>query len=680
MVNYQIKSQLARLLATEDLVVENRDVETASFDVDSRVLVLPLWKKASSTVYDMLVGHEVGHALFTPNRMFPPDLPAQFLNVTEDARIEKLMKRKYPGIAKSFYYGYKELNNDDFFNLVNQDITDLNLADRANLHFKVGHFLNLDFSLAEEQIISLIESAETWDQAVEAARALYEYCSVPVEDKIIEPPSDDDGDFGEEFFDDGVKKEEPVEPPTPKTEVKEPEVKTDKALSDNLKYLNDMPRRDIPNIYCEVPEVNLDTVVVPNERVHQELQEGFDIWLRGRNVFKEVDQKYVDFKRSSQKEVNYLVKEFECKKAADAYSRTSVSKTGVLNCSKLHNYKFDEDLFRKVNIIPDGKNHGLIFILDWSGSMSECMVETINQLYNLVWFCKKVQIPFEVYAFTNCYGRGTFDDEGNLMPADPHVEKKENDLVFDDHFSLLNFLSSKVSKAKLEKQMINLWRTVWYFRREWSVEYTIHPKYNLSGTPLNESLIALHQLIPQFKKDNNIQKVQCIILTDGEANHLPVWRGFDGEWDPLDKVLRARKMIAGRTYLRSRKTGHTYAVPSQYWEFTEVLLTDLKEIYPEVNFVGIRLCSSREFNSFIRRYEYISDDKLNRAKKEKSYAIQTSGYHSYFAIISSSLYNEEEFEVAEDATKAQIKRAFAKSLKTKKLNKKVLGEFISLVA
>ena len=32
------------------------------------------------------------------------------------------------------------------------------------------------------------------------------------------------------------------------------------------------------------------------------------------------------------------------------------------------------------------------------------------------------------------------------------------------------------------------------------------------------------------------------------------------------------------------------------------------------------------------------------------------------------------------ATKAQIKRAFVKSLKTKKLNKKVLGEFISLVA
>ena len=45
-----------------------------------------------------------------------------------------------------------------------------------------------------------------------------------------------------------------------------------------------------------------------------------------------------------------------------------------------------------------------------------------------------------------------------------------------------------------------------------------------------------------------------------------------------------------------------------------------------------------------------------------------------------SLADDAEFEVKEDATKAEIKRAFAKSLKVKKLNKKVLGEFVSLVA
>ena len=86
MINYEIKSHLAKLLATEDLVVEHRNVTTAQFNVETRVLTLPLWKKASSVVYDMLVGHEVGHALFTPNR-WDFKIPKQFVNVCEDVRI-----------------------------------------------------------------------------------------------------------------------------------------------------------------------------------------------------------------------------------------------------------------------------------------------------------------------------------------------------------------------------------------------------------------------------------------------------------------------------------------------------------------------------------------------------------------------------------------------------------------
>ena len=64
-VSHEIKSQLAKLLATEDLVVEHKKVETACFNVHTRVLTLPMWEQASGQVYDMLVGHEVGHALYT---------------------------------------------------------------------------------------------------------------------------------------------------------------------------------------------------------------------------------------------------------------------------------------------------------------------------------------------------------------------------------------------------------------------------------------------------------------------------------------------------------------------------------------------------------------------------------------------------------------------------------------
>ena len=62
----QVKSNLAKLLATENLTVEHRKVATASFNVETRVLYLPIWDEISNNVYDLLVGHEVGHAVYTP--------------------------------------------------------------------------------------------------------------------------------------------------------------------------------------------------------------------------------------------------------------------------------------------------------------------------------------------------------------------------------------------------------------------------------------------------------------------------------------------------------------------------------------------------------------------------------------------------------------------------------------
>ena len=101
-VQHEIKSQLAKLLATEDIIVEHKKVETAEFNVQTRVLTLPMWEKASNGVIDMLVGHEVGHALYTPDTEWwkEVEIPQQFVNVVEDARIEKLIKRRYEDSIK----------------------------------------------------------------------------------------------------------------------------------------------------------------------------------------------------------------------------------------------------------------------------------------------------------------------------------------------------------------------------------------------------------------------------------------------------------------------------------------------------------------------------------------------------------------------------------------------------
>ena len=65
-MNLDVKSNLAKLLATENITIQHNNVKTASFDVKNRVLTLPIFKQKSGDVYDMLIAHECAHALWTP--------------------------------------------------------------------------------------------------------------------------------------------------------------------------------------------------------------------------------------------------------------------------------------------------------------------------------------------------------------------------------------------------------------------------------------------------------------------------------------------------------------------------------------------------------------------------------------------------------------------------------------
>ena len=699
-VKHEIKSQLAKLLATEDLIVEHKQVQTACFNVHTRVLTLPMWEKASNTVYDLLVGHEVGHALFTPdeNWLEKVAVPPQFVNVVEDARIEKLMKRKYMGLAKSFFKGYKELNDEDFFSINDSDISDFNLADRANLYFKVGNFVDLSFDSEEKILIQKIAEVETFDEVLKVAEELYLFCKKEKEEKVddTEMPPEMDGETasaseletmevdspGEGSGDsEGSQEDQSTEEATASL-TDEPEIQTADALQENLQDLVDNDSRE--NVYVEIPNVDLKQIIAPNDEIHQVIDDWFRIQQNNYshiNLFAKADEEFIKFKRTAQKEVNYLVKEFECRKAADSYARATTARTGVLDTSKLHTYKYNEDLFKKVSVIPDGKNHGLIFILDWSGSMSKVLLDTIKQLYNLIWFCKKVSIPFEVYAFTNEWKRGGREDRHDR--AECAYVKKENLLAVDGDFSLMNLLNDKTNGNQLEHQMINIWRIAKAYSNFYGSPYSAPCRLGLSGTPLNEALVFLHKILPEFQKKNKLQKVQCIVLTDGEASHLGRHVEVQRHWE-TEPYIGTRQLSGGVSFLRDRKTGNTYQIPYGWHGFTDMMLQNLRDNFPTVNFIGIRVLESRDANHFMSLYHDRGSNvffKLQSEwKKQRSFTIKTSGYHAYFAMSAASLAQESDFEVDDGATKAKIKSAFIKSLKTKKLNKKVLGEFISLVA
>ena len=704
-VNFEIKSQLAKLLAIEDLVVEHKKVSTACFNVHTRVLTLPMWEKASNVVYDMLVGHEVGHALYTSYADWNQDfkIPKSIMNIVEDARVEKLMKRRYPGIAKTFYTGYKELNDDDFLKVEGNDISKMNLADRANLWFKIGNYINVPINENEIEIINMIADAETFQDVVKASIALYEFCKneeLTKEQNVSDfeiPNKDSENDLSSESMNSKFENNDD-ECTNLNSKEKElsngnfensnlskldeefiPEVKTMDAMNDAIEKLINMDGNE--NHYLEIPKLDLNTVIIKNEDIHDYIS---DCWGHIEvDMFSCSDTAYYKFKNNSKKEVSYLVKEFECKKSADQYSRSTTSKTGVLNTSKLHTYKFNEDLFKKISMIPDGKNHGLIFILDWSGSMGNIMTDTIKQLYNILWFCRKVNIPFEVYAFTCEWNyKPSVNSKGITVYPQPHYKKTENVFCVTTDFSLLNMFSSKVNNKTLDTQMLNIFRISSQIHASYS-RYPIPPKLSLSGTPLNESLIALHQIIPEFKTKNKLQKTHCIILTDGESSALNYHVEINRNYSDNQPYMGIRSVNAN-CFIRNRKTGMVYPLGNTNIDkkFTNILLHDLRETFPKVIFIGIRIVANRDSGYFIRSNSNSETHDKNQTKwkKERNIVFTESGYHKYFGISSSALSNEIEFNVDEDASKSTIRNAFKKSLNSKRMNKKFLNEFIELVA
>ena len=580
------KGILAKLLATEGIsVTHSVKAETAMFDVKNRQLVLPMWSDMTDDIYDMLVGHEVGHALFTPydqekeskiESKGPWNADAQeiggdshghiamaYLNIIEDARIEKLMKLKYPGLRRDFVSAYAKLDARDFFGAHAK--APKHLIDRINLHFKMGvsaeTSLNVQFSPAEKVFVDRIAASETYDDVVQIVKDLWEY-EIENSNNPKESPeyvSQDGEESGESNGEEGEKKDSESESDT------NGGIKASKGGSKQLtapamaethnNYLENcktLVSDDITEVsYVSLPVPNLKNIIItPKEIDHiMSAYKSNDPCVQTNRAAAVMEtQKFI---RSSNKSVAILVKQFEMKKAADAHKRSSTAKTGILDTVKMMKYRFDDDIFLRSLTIRDGKNHGIVMFVDWSSSMTNIIDDTVRQCFLIALFCKKCNIPFEVYAFSSVHiradlnlGRNTdksWDDHYNVtdnevIQADSwskangdrmnrsYEESGDNTKYLDfSDFSLLNFVSSKMSMKEMTSAMANMLQiTSVYGKAARHSYYLLNPVLRLSGTPLNECVVAATEIVNQFKAKNNIQIVSTIMLTDGEGGRVGV--------------------------------------------------------------------------------------------------------------------------------------------------------------
>ena len=435
---------------------------------------------------------------------------------------------------------------------------------------------------------------------------------------------------------------------------------------------------------------------------------------------------YKLFQKNQNKAVNYMVKEFELKKAATAHSRAMQSNSGVVDPLKLHSYKYNDDIFKRLTVTPDGKNHGLMMFIDWSGSMHDKIEPTIHQLMNLTMFCRKVNIPFEVYAFSNNSSyKNSLDDDGNLTRKYPVPNYQDGDITIDYQMMLLNFISSKMTAKEYDEGMINLHfmgikygydRYAYRGRNydyeaakaeQWKDDLIPMPNgYNLSSTPLNESIMAAMKMVPAFQKKYNIDKMNTVFLTDGASDGGERIVSVsdddkDAEFDAWSSKrygqdVKFKKYTSNaNTLLTDRLTKKTLKVGDSRRGLTDALLKVLK-LRTGCKVLGFYVDSKKTLsNGTLNRYfpenNYWNNDvKIFDRKKVKAefrknkvlVVSENTGYDELYLLAGGEM-NVSDTEMAtpsENAKKGEIKRLFASTLKSNKSSRVVLNKFITQVA
>ena len=745
------KETLAKLMAIEDINVENRKVPTAAFDLKSRTLILPIWKDdLSEHVTDLLVGHEVAHALYSPAAEWfavceDKEVPKSYVNILEDIRIEKAIKKKFPGLRKSFVYGYEEMVKDKIHNIFGLDekITldgDYKLLiDRINLQYKVGLVKDIPFLEDEQFLLNKISSLESFQDVVDLAKEIFEFSKQKMEDDEEEENEKSSQGSSDEESESSEETESEESPESEETEDEETESESDSSEegdeeSESSEYEEwkeeHNPLESVTeDLFDSAKDKMIDDSEYDNSYVsypakpinHKPFVEDYkdymsncgkivgqfsETWRRGE--IKYLLDKLAEFKRDSQKTVNYMVKEFEMKKAADAYKRITQSKTGIIDVNKLHSYKYNEDLFRKVSVTPDGKNHGVVMFIDWSGSMAGELFNTMKQVLNLVMFCKKVNIPFEVYSFTD---REEDIENWPKVKMNEVQTPKQGQYGIGTQFRLVNMLSSRMNGKEFKKAMELVFINASY-EFNWDMR-----QYALAQTPLNQCIAVSESLLSEFKSSNNLQIVNAIYLTDGENNGITGSFNFvkgnpESNYDSnkvdrfeLNRVFGSYNSRA--SYLVDQKTKKQYTIHksgsdnrysrNRYRIETLTLLEILKDRIG-VNVIGFHLVNTKRLPRFIddslyrmsggdmeEYYSYSKVEELKRnfrktLNKDRFYALDEFGYDDYYVLPNNKLDTKtEELEIDSDMKKSQIKKQFIKHNKSKTVNRVLLTRFIEKI-
>ena len=728
----QSKSILARLLANENVTVQRGNFKTAFFDVESRVLGLPLFTNDyGPDVEDLFIGHEVGHALFTPadgwhDSPKEMQIPRSFLNVIEDIRIERKIQEKYPGLGTSFKKGYKKFSDLNFFETQGNDINQYSFIDRLNLKSKLRTFIDVDFSSEEKPYVDMAMACDTWDDVVNAAKSIYDYMlSKNEKDNLKEPePQSSEDNFPEneiesssDFSNESPEQSDDTESESDDTETESDytETKSDDTESDDIGSGSDDTESsdtessdtesDIPQSSSSASSKEKDEELVSktdeafrkNENQfianEQSLQPAYiapmsrsmfnnmlipysevklsrnDSMYRTYQTYQTSLNDYPNFIAETKKVTSILVKEFEMRKAAFRTLRATESNCGSLNINKLHSYKYDDNIFKRVTSLADAQSHGMVMLIDYSGSMAAMIGQVIIQALNLAMFCKRVNIPFDIYGFTG--GDITSWDKIHRSTADLAPGE-----ITDSHTNrVFHLLSSSFNKSEYEEAYRELFviskTNPWAFSR---IE-------GLGGTPLNTILLGFKHIFSDFKSKYGVQKLNFIVLSDGASGVLRVHSPYNKEiYNSVFSRTFALDFNNKIQTVRNEKL--TDVLISEYSKMgINTICFYIAERNQDIRDAAYTVIVNK--NDHIERDNAIIDIRAAFRKEKLKLYENVGGYNKFFILKGDRASLDtaiEDLEIGVNASRSQIRKAFSEYSSSKKISRVLATKFAEAVA
>jgi hypothetical protein len=729
------RSVFARIMSTENItVLFDPKSKDAWFDTTTRTLNMPNWTGMTSEVYDLLLSHEVSHALHTPKEGWisltselagdkasdqDKQVARQYINIVEDARIERLIKAKYPGLARDYRRGYEWLLDSGIFGkLTPQVIQEMTFIDRVNVHFKVGKHagVSVPFTPEEQVIVDMIDNADTWEDVEKATRLVWDYATQNNEQSKAKvrakgQPGDGDGKDGDETGEDG--EGEGTQAPGGKEASDKlrriaPAPKTVQQQEKFLERQQQQPtgwmcENDKPSV---LPEFDMSQVVVPSSKIYSQIEQAMNTnctmcgdWINHTRL------EYMDFTNEANSTVDAMVKCFLLKKAATAHHRQQQSKTGTLDCNLLSTYKWNEDLFKHFTIKPNGKNHGFIVFLDWSGSMGGLILNVVKQMYILTSFFRRIGVPYDVYAFSSNQPIDEYVSDWNqynhtassvdytnkyTTMQDSFITNRDKTVMNTQPFYLYHFASSSMKKVEHTKCMEQL------FMLTYSMSGGAHsfrsPEFpywlNLGDTPLDQALIAANTLVADFIRKYRVEIMNTVVISDGSTSGSPVYG--------VSRVVNPKN---GASY--SAKTNTTTNLLAKYLSDntgtkTIMLFLDVAQAVTNVGVPGCLLVAAdgkTPVGRFHNRGSTASESLATQWAREnfvmaKAYDPTTDqfsdiGFDEVYAIrIPRKQADTDAFEGMdiENTGYSRLKSQFVKSLKTRIVSRSLVNRMVEGMA